>query len=204
MVYGIDVSGWQENIRWTEVPKSQVQFVFAKATEGLHAHNDQFHKQHDGAERSGIPFGTYHYIDVREGGAGQAKHFLAAISGYEGTLLPAVDVEETHGLSPERIVTCLAEFLKAVDATLKGKRALFYTNRSFWNDTMVGRDDLSGHPLWIAQYPKHYRPGMQPAIPRGWKGAVIWQFTQSARVNGVSGVVDMDQLIGDDISTISR
>src|ERR1700690_4260522 len=100
MVYGIDVSGWQENIRWTEVP-SQVQFVFAKATEGLRAHNDQFHKQHDGAKRSGIPFGTYHYIDVRESGAEQAKHFLAAISGCEGALLPAVDVEEAYSLSPK-------------------------------------------------------------------------------------------------------
>jgi lysozyme len=154
--------------------------------------------------RSGIPFGTYHYIDVLENGAAQAKHFLAVISGCEGTLLPAVDVEETHGLSPEHIVACVAEFLKTVDATLKGKCALFYTNRSFWNDTMVGRDDFSGHPLWIAQYPKYYRSGMRPAIPHGWKSAAIWQFTQSARVPGISGVADMDQLIGDDISTISR
>lgn len=204
MVYGIDVSGWQESIDWTEVPRSLVQFAFAKATQGLSGYNDQFRQQHDGARRSGIPFGTYHYIDVRESGAQQARHFLAVISGYEGTLLPAVDVEEAYGLSPKHIVTCVKEFLKAIDATLRGKRSLFYTNRSFWNDTMLGRDDFSGHPLWIAQYPKQYRSGMQPDTPRGWKSAAVWQFTQSARVLGISGAVDMNQLIGDDISTISR
>lgn len=204
MVYGIDVSGWQENIDWAEVPASQVQFVFAKATEGLHYRNDRFHEQHDGAKRAGIPFGTYHYIDVRESGMEQATHFLAAIGGYEGALLPAVDVEKTHGLSPQHVVECVAEFLKTVDATLKGKRTLFYTNRSFWNDTMAGRDEFSGYPLWIAQYPKHYRAGMQPAVPQGWKSAVMWQFTQSARVPGITGRADMNELIGDDMATISR
>jgi GH25 family lysozyme M1 (1,4-beta-N-acetylmuramidase) len=143
-----------------------------KTSSGLKSQNPRFKSslrkqlRGFGAKRSGIPFGTYHYIDVRESGVEQAKHFLAAISGYEGTLLPAVDVEETHGLSPEQIVACVAEFLKAVDATLKGKRVLFYTNRSFWNDTMVGRGDFSEHPLRIAQYPKHYRSGMRPAIPQ--------------------------------------
>jgi GH25 family lysozyme M1 (1,4-beta-N-acetylmuramidase) len=119
-------------------------------------------------------------------------------------LLPAVDVEEAHNLSREHIVACVAEFLEAVDTTLKGKRALFYTNKSFWNETMAGRDDFSEHPLWIAQYPKNYRFGMQPAIPQGWKSAVVWQYSQSAKVPGISGVADMNQLIGDDISTISR
>ena len=204
MVYGIDVSGWQENIRWTDVPKSEVQFVFAKATEGLRYYNDRFHEQHDGAKRSGIPFGTYHYLDVRDSGAAQAKHFLTAISGYEGTLLPALDVEEAHGRSPQRIAACVADFLKTVDATLQGKRALLYTNKAFWNDAMAGCDDFSDHPLWIAQYPKRYRSGMQPALPQGWKSAVIWQFTQSASVPGIAGVADMDQLIGDVLSTISR
>jgi GH25 family lysozyme M1 (1,4-beta-N-acetylmuramidase) len=207
MIYGIDVSGWQEGIKWAKIPKTKVRFIFAKATQSTDYYSDQFHKQHDGAKGLGIPFGAYHYLDVRVGGKEQANYFLEAISGYEGTLLPAIDVEENHGRSADAVLKCIADFLQTVDRTLKGKRMLFYTFWSFWNDTMGGRDDFSGHPLWIAQYPIRYQEGMKPAIPRGWGKAVIWQFTDSGNIAGITGVTrspDLDLLLENDLSAISR
>ncbi|HVR46063.1 MAG TPA: glycoside hydrolase family 25 protein [Candidatus Binatia bacterium] len=207
MIYGIDVSGWQENINWQRVPNSQIKFVFAKATESTDYYSNQFHQQHDGAKQLGIPFGAYHYLDVRVDGGQQAEYFLQAIDGYQGQLLPALDIEETHGMSADGVVNCLAAFLKVVDATLQGRKSLFYTFFSFWNDTMSGRDDFSGHPLWIAQYPIRYTEAMQPAIPKGWKSAAIWQYADTGDVAGITGITkspDMDRLVGDDLSLISR
>ena len=179
-------------------------FVFAKATEGLRAHNDQFHKQHDGAKRSGIPFGTYHYIDVRESGAEQAKHFLAVISGYEGTLLPAVDVEETHGLSPEHIVACVANSEKPSTRRL-GESAPSSTpigrfGTIQWSGATIFQDTHSG----LRSIRNTIDPGCNRLFRKAGKARSFGNFTNSAKVPGISGVADMDQLIGDDISTISR
>jgi GH25 family lysozyme M1 (1,4-beta-N-acetylmuramidase) len=207
MINGIDVSGWQENIEWPSVPKATVGFVFAKATEGVDYYSNQFQQQHDGAKSLGIPFGAYHYLDPSTDGGSQANHFLNATNGFEGQLLPALDVEITGGQSVDEIVGCMSDFLKVVDPTLKGKRTLIYTFWSFWQDTMGGRNDFSGHPLWIAQYPVRYTPGMKASIPAGWTSAVLWQYADSGSVPGITGITkspDMDLLISDDIGTISR
>jgi GH25 family lysozyme M1 (1,4-beta-N-acetylmuramidase) len=207
MIYGIDVSGWQENVDWSSVPTSNVGFVFAKATESVDYYSNQFHQQHDGAKSLSIPFGAYHYLDPSADGAAQANYFLNAINGYEGDLLPALDVEITGGQSVDHVVDCMSNFLQVIDATLRGKRTLIYTYWSFWQNTMGGRDDFSGHPLWIAQYPVRYTPEMNPAIPAGWASAVLWQYADSGDVPGITGITknpDMNLLLGDDIATVSR
>jgi GH25 family lysozyme M1 (1,4-beta-N-acetylmuramidase) len=203
---GIDVSGWQENINWSLVPSS-VGFVFAKATESTDYYSSQFRQQHDGAKSRGIAFGAYHYLDPATDGAAQARYFLNAISGVEGSLLPALDVEQTSGQGPDQIIKCMSDFASVVEGTLSGKRVIIYTYWSFWQDTMGGRNDFSGHPLWIAQYPAPYKPGLQPAIPNGWNKAVLWQYADTGSVPGITGITkspDMDLLLGEDTALISR
>lgn len=207
MIGGIDLSSWQENIDWSSVPISVVKFVFAKATEGTDYYSNQFQRQHDGAKSRTIPFGAYHYLDPTADGKTQAEYFLDAIDGYAGELLPALDIEETGGQTAEQIITCVTDFTTAVDATLGGKRTIVYTYLSFWQNTMGGSDDFSGHPLWIAQYPVRYKAGMKATIPKGWSGAVLWQYADTGDVPGITGITtspDMDLLLGDDISIISR
>jgi GH25 family lysozyme M1 (1,4-beta-N-acetylmuramidase) len=207
VVYGTDISGWQENIEWLKVPTSSVSFVLAKATESVDYYSNQFHQQHAGAIARGIPFGAYHYLDPSTDGTAQARFFLNSISGYEGKLLPALDVEITGGQSVDQIVDCISKFLAVVDPTLGGKRTLVYTYWSFWQNTMGGRDDFAGHPLWIAQYPARYTPGMTPSIPAGWRSAVLWQYADSGNIPGITGITkspDMDVLLSDDLGTISR
>jgi lysozyme len=207
MIGGIDVSSWQENIDWSSVPTSAVKFVFAKATESTDYYSNQFQKQHDGAKSRNIPFGAYHYLDPAADGKTQAEYFLEAIDGFEGQLLPALDIEETSGQTADQITTCMEDFLTAVDATLNGKRTIVYTYLSFWQNTMGGSEDFAGHPLWIAQYPVRYKAGMEPKIPKGWKSAVLWQYADTGDVPGITEVTtspDLDLLLGDDIGVISR
>lgn len=207
MIGGIDISSWQENIDWASVPTSTVKFVFAKATEGTDYYSNQFQKQHDGAKSRKIPFGAYHYLDPAADGKDQAEYFLEATDGYEGQLLPALDIEEAAGQTADQIITCVEDFTAAVDATLEGKRTIIYTYLSFWQNTLGGSSDFSGHPLWVAQYPVRYKAGLKPKTPKGWSSAVLWQYADTGDVPGITGITtspDMDLLLGDDIRIISR
>lgn len=207
MIGGIDVSDWQEDIDWSLVPASVVKFVFAKATEGTGFSSSQFQRQHDGAKSRHIPFGAYHFLDPAADGKAQAEYFLEAIDGYEGQLLPAVDIEEANGQTADQIVTCVKDFTAAVDATLKKKRTIIYTYVSFWQNTVGASSDFSGHPLWIAEYPAQYKAELKPPIPKGWKSAVLWQYAEGGDVPGITGITtspDMDLLLGDDIRVIFR
>jgi len=207
MIGGIDISSWQENIDWSLVPTESVKFVFAKATEGTDFYSNQFQRQHDGAKSRNIPFGAYHYLDPAADGKTQAEYFLEAIDGYEGQLLPAVDIEEASGQTADQIITCIEDFTAAVDATLAKKRTIVYTYLSFWQNTMGGSSDFSGHPLWIAQYPVRYKAGTKPKIPKGWSSAVLWQYADTGDVPGITGITtspDMDLLLGNDIRIIFR
>ncbi len=207
MIGGIDISSWQENIDWSSVPTPAVGFVFAKATEGTDFYSNQFQKQHDGAKSRKIPFGAYHFLDPSADGKTQAEYFLDAIDGFEGQLLPALDIEDASGQTVDQIVTCVKDFTATVDATLNKKRTIIYTYLSFWQNTIGGSSDFSGHPLWIAQYPVRYKAGMKPTIPKGWSSAVLWQYAGTGEVPGITGITispDMDLLLGNDISVISR
>jgi len=44
-------------------------------------------------------------------------------------------------------------------------------------------------PLWVA----HYTTAAAPYMPVGWTSWLIWQYTSSGRVDGISGNVDMNR-----------
>ena len=43
-------------------------------------------------------------------------------------------------------------------------------------------------PLWIARY------GPRPQIPARWRSYVVWQFSQSGSIDGITGDVDENTL----------
>lgn len=199
MKNGIDVSDFQPGIDWGAVKASgQVQFVYSKASEGDGFVGDTFVPNHDACKAHGIPFGPYHFFRPYVDPIAQANHFLAAINGYNGQLLPMVDVEVTDGASYEGIIASLAKFNQTVEAKI-GKRIIIYTDYGFWNGSMNGTDAFSGHFLWIAEF----NQDDQPTLPNGWNDYVIWQHADNGSIPGIEGDVDLDRLNGDDLGVIS-
>jgi len=101
LTHGIDISQFQQKIDWEKVKDSgKVEFVYARATEGLGFIDGSYRSFHDGAKLVGIPFGAYHFFSFRDTGISQAYDFLTTINGYQGQLLPMVDIEQIslHGL----------------------------------------------------------------------------------------------------------
>lgn len=190
---GIDISEYQGEIDFAAVQASgKVQFVYAKATEGLRTNDACFVRNHDECKRTSIPFGAYHFFHFGEDPESQASHFLQAIEGYRGQLLPMVDVE---GGGQDRVTDlaalthALAAFNAKVEAAI-GKPIVIYTDYGDWNGFMQGTDAFSGHPLWIAEY----NSDAAPTLPGGWSDWKIWQYSSSGSIPGISGNVDCDRL----------
>lgn len=63
-----------------------------------------------------------------------------------------------------------------------------------WLNTMLNMSDLSGYPVWVAQYAKKCT----------YTGKfVMWQFTDAASVPGVQGRCDMSYLYDDTVPVMS-
>ena len=199
VLHGIDVSHWQGRINWMAVAASGTDFAIAKATEGLHMVDQWYVRNHARARANGIAFTAYHYARPAGGTTNairQADHFLA-VAKLRGTdLIPALDLEDTGGMGPQRLLAWTLAFLHRVEQKL-GVKPMVYTSPGFWryalNDTRaVAR---AGYEvLWIA----HYR-APAPTVPghrwnhNGWS---IWQWTECGHVSGVRGCVDRDALHG--------
>lgn len=80
MLEGVDVSTWQGIINFDALAPS-VDFIIAKATEGIGYKDDQFDRNRSGAHRTGKVFGAYHFarpdLDDPEG---EANYFLDTVS----------------------------------------------------------------------------------------------------------------------------
>lgn len=188
----LDVSSWQGPIDWDKVASfGQVQAVVAKATEGGSGYDDQFIANHNGCKAVGIPFGAYHFFHPADTAMVQAANFLKAIDGYEGTVLPMVDVEVTDQLSFTFISSRLTSFIQIVEQTLGGKKMLFYSYWGFLNGPLQGYDGWSGHPLWVAEYNNAAVPDISGT---GWTNWTLWQYTSKGAVPGIAVYVDQSRL----------
>jgi lysozyme len=200
VVKGIDISTFQGTIDWAAVSQSkQVDFAYAKATEGETFTDDRFERNWQTMKLRNVPRGAYHFFRFKGDPVRQADHFLSVIDPQKGDLLPMVDVEVDDGIGNiETKVNALSGFINRVEKALGGSRMVIYTGYGFWNASMGGSDAFSGHPLWIAEY----NNDPVPVLPAGWKNWLIWQFSDAGHIPGISGSVDVDRLNGDTLAPL--
>ncbi|WP_441926243.1 glycoside hydrolase family 25 protein [Paenibacillus sp. 2TAF8] len=192
---GIDVSRYQGNIDWAKVKASGMTFVFIKATEGRTYIDPNFQKNVTGALGAGMMVGTYHFfrgtsVEIAKAEAAHYANTLNQIGGAKTLQLPPVmDYENNpENLSKAQMNTVAKVFLTELQR-LTGVKPIIYTGNSFAAnfDTSLGSYDL-----WIARYSNTRVPNDQPA----WKRWTFWQYTDSGKVNGISGNVDMNEFEG--------
>jgi GH25 family lysozyme M1 (1,4-beta-N-acetylmuramidase) len=190
-VQGLDVSSIQNSqgaISWSKVKDADQSFVFVKATEGVSYTNPYYASNSSGANSAGLLRGAYHYArpDSSAGDAvAEARHFVSVTgTSLTGQLPPALDLEDSGGLSSSALISWAKAFLAEVER-LTGRVPAIYTGPSFWRSQMANSTAFTRHPLWIA----HYTTG-SPSIPGGWSTYTFWQHTSSFRVSGITGDVD--------------
>jgi GH25 family lysozyme M1 (1,4-beta-N-acetylmuramidase) len=211
---GIDVSRFDDEIRWQRVADAGVEFAFVQASRGSgddcpvkprRCGRDGFFRDNvREARAAGLRVGAYHraFADDDAGGGvrGDARAEARLFANRVGELrprdlLPVLDVEPPYGdLAAGELREWIRTWLAVVEQRL-GAKPMIYTSTSGWSPTgdttEFARD---GHPLWIAHW------GVAtPSVPAAnWAGEgwSVWQHTSDGHVPGVHGRVDRDWLRG--------
>lgn len=201
---GIDISQFQGTVDFASAKASgKAAFIYCRATQGVSIKDSNFQEYHIGCKMRGIPVGGYHFFQFQDDPTAQAEFFTGVLAGYDGDLLPMVDVEAASEPSPNRSVGerigRLATFTDNLESRLHGKKVIIYTGYSFWNDVMKGSDSFKGHPCWVAAYCNAPAP-----VPTGWDKVTLWQHTDALSLPGIAGNVDGDLLVSGNLADISR
>lgn len=184
---GIDVSGWQGNIDYSEVASSGIEIVYMKASEGTSFVDPYFNQNYTNAKANGLKVGFYHYLTARSNSeaVAQANFFVSTISGMTPDCRLAMDFESFGNLSAEEINEIGLTFMQTVES-LSGKEMVIYSDTS--NASNIFGGGLTNYPLWVAQYE------VEEPTPNGnWNNWVGWQYTDAGEISGINGYVDRDR-----------
>ncbi|MCJ8269083.1 MAG: glycoside hydrolase family 25 protein [Psychrosphaera sp.] len=192
-VRGIDVSHYQGVIDWTVLGKSNLGFVFVKATGGNTYTDPHFHTNWHALRSQNMARGAYHFFYAADDGKTQAENFLKTLGKLKPTDLPPVlDVEIADHTDAKALLEGVLTWLETVEEQTK-RRPIIYTGVSF-GQQYLSDPKLAKYPLWIADYGKKIE-----AIPAPWKDQSwsFWQYSQSGQSVGIKGLVDLDVFNGD-------
>ena len=184
--WGIDVSGHQSNINWSNQWNRGIRFAYIKATEGEYFTSEEFNSQYTGSYRQGMIRGAYHFGNPdTSGGAEQARFFVQNGGGWsaDGKTLPGVlDIEydpygtdnDCYGQSPSSLVNWIDDFVTTYKQ-LTGRDAVIYSNHDWWSRCTGNSTAFNDtNPLWIARYSSKVG-----ALPGGWSDYTFWQYTST-------------------------
>lgn len=181
-ILGFDASHFQGPIDFNKVKASgKAKFVFLKASEGLTYVDPMFVTDFNGAKAAGVNVGAYHFGSfgsVPEALA-EAKHFESVIAGKVFTYPIVLDLEQNKsGASKAQLTDAAIAFLEYFEN--KRYFVMLYSGKSFYQNSLDAAR-LAPYADWIANYSSTL--GMS---------AGIWQDSESGRIYGVNGAVDID------------
>ena len=186
---GLDISYWQGiNIDWNKV-KSQVDFVYIKASEGTTRIEPYALTQATGAKAAGLSIGYYHFAKpVAGGGADEAKFFIqkALLVKPPADLIPVLDIEvNPNNLTAAQLTKWIEDFYTTLKS-LGHQKLMLYSYQPFFDEWLQPSPALADTKLWLACY------NPTPRIPKGWSNYDVWQYTQKGQVQGIQGSVDLN------------
>ena len=192
---GIDVSAYQGDIDWAKVKKAGISFAMIRvgyrgSTDGAVSLDKRFASNLEGAENAGLDVGVYFYssaVNTKEA-VEEAKWTLKQIR-HKGITMPvAFDMEEdsssrTYNLSMMQKTKITDAFCSIVKQN--GYKPLIYGNPT-WINNSLDLSYLTKYDLWIAHYTN------QTTFQHKY---IMWQYSQSGKLPGISHSVDMDILM---------
>ena len=197
---GADLSHWDGTIDWVALKKTDLKFLFIKATQGTTYIDPDFEDNWQTAANYGFYRGAYHFYQPNEDAKAQAEHFLSVVKHQKGDILPVLDIEIAHGVSPQALGKDIGIWLETVKSSI-GRYPIIYTDSPFWNESIDG--NFSQYPLWIATWDQ----GIPPNLPKGWQRWMFWQYSSTGSIPGIPdarGKVDLDYFYGNEESLRSH
>lgn len=192
---GIDVSYHQGNIDWQAVSEAGFEFAFVRVgyrgygQAGSLQADKQYVRNITEAQKYGLDVGVYFFaqaIDEKEA-LEEAEFVISLLEDYELQLPVVYDPESildaparTDDVSGEQFTSNTVVFCDTIKEA--GYEAAVYSNM-LWEAFELDLTQLKDVPIWYADY---------EAIPQTPYNFEYWQYSNEARVPGVSGVCDVD------------
>ncbi|GAA3410333.1 glycoside hydrolase family 25 protein [Paenibacillus hodogayensis] len=189
---GIDVSKWQGEIDWQAVRRDVIRFAQIKATEGTSLVDARLVQNAEGARDAGIPIGFYHFAHLSNDPVHEAEHYLAQVKRWVPELWHVLDLEQGsldgRPFTKAQVSAWARAWLENVQAAT-GQVPMLYTGASFAKTYM--EPDLAVYPLWVAHYGTD-KPMGNPV----WSEWTLFQYSETGRVDGINGHVDLNEYAG--------
>lgn len=197
---GIDVSYYQGDIDWEQVAEAGIEFVIVRlgyrgyGQEGKLVEDKKAFQNIEGALKAGLDVGVYFFsqaITVEEA-LEEADFVLERIEKYDITMPVVYDWEyiseeaRTANMDRRTLTDCYLAFCGKIAEA--GYTPMPYFNTYQSRDLMI-LSELEDYPFWLALYSSRmtfpYRIEM-------------WQYTDSGRVPGIQGNVDINMFFVED------
>ena len=191
--WGVDVSSYQGDIDWSKVKADGAQFAMIRVGyrgygSGAIVEDSEFQSYAEGAADAGLDVGFYFFSqaistdEARE----EARYVIERIRGYQTEYPVVFDMENAS--SDGRIANLTTDQRTAIakafceEVTSEGYYPMVYGNEA-WLTESVDVSALGSYPLWLAAY--EGTPDFPQAIQ-------MWQYSENAKVSGISGGADLD------------
>lgn len=198
-VLGIDISGSQGPINWTQVKAAGYVFAWAKATEGITFTDASYSTNAVNGVSAGMYMGAYHFArpdnnPTTANAVSEANNFLNSAQTHiiACQLTPILDYEVSPSLTWTQQTAWIQTWMNTVQ-TATGIVPILYTSGSI--ATNLGSSLASYCKLWIADpdgSPTATPPTLGPWSPN-W---AFKQYSWTGTVPGISGSVDLDSFNG--------
>lgn len=195
MLYGIDISHWQDGIDLSAI---KADFVIVKATEGINFVDSKCDKFYQQAKSLKKLLGFYHFARPQNDAIQEANFFFEHTKNYFGEAIPFLDWEAENLWDVQWVKRFLDEIFR-----LTGIKPILYTSTYVtkaydWTPVVE-----AGYRLWVAQY-RDMKPdynydmtnaGSKPIV-KYWKSPTLWQWTGTGRLDGYNYNLDCDVFYG--------
>lgn len=193
---GVDVSDWQESIRWDEVAAGGIDFAVIRCGYRRYATGELmadafFEANYTGAGSANMRRGGYFFSQAvsAEEAREEAAYVLQLLGGRDLELPVFFDWEtvsaadgRANGLDGATVTACAAAFCEAIEAG--GYRAGVYFNKQMGYH-VYDLAQCRRYTLWLAE------PGDSPTF---YYHTSLWQYDHHAAVPGIDTAADRNLL----------
>ena len=188
MKNGIDVSVYQGNIDWKAVRNSGIEFAIIRAggSDSGFYKDSKFEQNYANAKAVGMPIGAYYFVGSgctsKADGIADAKRFLEIIKGKTFEYPVYIDLEATSPSNRNGATEACIGFCETME-NAGYYCGIYASDVSGFNDRL-DLSRLSKFDKWVARY------GSKPVVVKSYG---IWQKSDSGRISGINGNVDLDE-----------
>jgi lysozyme len=185
----VDLSHWNAVTSFDALVQAGIAGVILKATEGSTYVDPAYSGRVAQARAAGLLVGAYHYLAPGNQDRA-ATFFLQTAQPIPGMLL-AVDHEDAGVMLDD-----LKVFLVTVQMR-SGIRPVLYSGGLIKSQLGTGTDTiLATFRLWLAEYTTGAPTWPTAVWPEWW----LWQYSDTGKISGVSGNVDLNAYSGASIA----